>query len=272
MGRVVIGVILEVLCVCASAEPQRIVSMNLCTDQLLLLLAPERVVSVSMLAADPRASTMAETAARLPLNHGYAEEIIRFEPDLVVAGRYTTRATARLLRKLGYMVLELEPALRLADVPAQLRRLGDAVGESERAARLIAEFDARLEQLTPAPGARPLFADYNMNGWVSGRGTLMTDIAEAAGLTSLGAELGIEGVRQISLERLLLARPALIVLASRWDDAPALAPQILRHPAFQRLTAQAQVARIAESDSACGLPSSLDAVAALSAARLRLSR
>ena len=261
------------LCAPARAEPQRIVSINLCTDQLLLLLVPERLVSVSVLAADPRASTMAVGAARLPLNHGYAEEIIGFAPDLIVAGLYTTRATVALLRKLGFAVLELAPAERLADIPAQLRRLGEAVNAVPRAERLIADFDTRLARLASTRrGTPPVFVDYNMNGWISGRNTLLGDIAQTAGLDSLGARLGVQGVRQIALERLLLARPDLIAVASRWDAAPALAPQILRHPAFRDLVGRSRLVPVAESTWACGLPASLDALAVLAEARAELDR
>ena len=43
----------------AAAAPQRIVSMNLCTDQMALLLAgPERIVSISFLGPDPAESPL----------------------------------------------------------------------------------------------------------------------------------------------------------------------------------------------------------------------
>ncbi len=44
----------------AAAQPQRIASMNLCTDQMVLLLADKsRIVSVSFLGADPAESPLA---------------------------------------------------------------------------------------------------------------------------------------------------------------------------------------------------------------------
>ena len=36
---------------------------------------------------------MADAARLIPANHGLAEEVLGFHPDLVVAGAYTTRAT-----------------------------------------------------------------------------------------------------------------------------------------------------------------------------------
>lgn len=91
------------LAVCAKAEPpQRVLSMNLCTDQLAMLLAaPGQLISVSYLAQDPRASVMAEEAMTYDVNHGLAEEIFLLQPDLVLAGSFTTPATTALLRRLA---------------------------------------------------------------------------------------------------------------------------------------------------------------------------
>ena len=81
---------------------KRVVSTNLCTDQLLLLIAKRsRIASVSYLARDPLFSHLANRARDIPINHGLAEEILPLEPDLVLVGSHTIRPTTVLLRKLG---------------------------------------------------------------------------------------------------------------------------------------------------------------------------
>jgi hypothetical protein len=73
-------------------KPARIVSLNMCTDDLLLRLAdPARIASVTWLSRAQRGSNVADIAARLPVNHGLAEEIIPLDPDLVIAGTFSTR-------------------------------------------------------------------------------------------------------------------------------------------------------------------------------------
>ena len=42
-----------------AAIPERVVSLNLCTDQMLVLLAPEKVLALSPLARDPALSFVA---------------------------------------------------------------------------------------------------------------------------------------------------------------------------------------------------------------------
>jgi iron complex transport system substrate-binding protein len=89
--------------------PRRIVSLNLCTDQLVLALADRDAVrSVTWLAHDSHISTMATEAAHVPVNHGLAEEIVPLAPDLVIAGLYTTRTAVALLRRLGIPLVEVD--------------------------------------------------------------------------------------------------------------------------------------------------------------------
>ena len=53
-----------------AAKPERIVSVNLCTDQMLLELAPrQRIAAVTNLATDPLSTPVPEQAAGLPDRH-----------------------------------------------------------------------------------------------------------------------------------------------------------------------------------------------------------
>jgi iron complex transport system substrate-binding protein len=253
----------------AQDKPQRIASLNLCTDQMLMLLVErERIATVTALAADPHVSAMAAEAVGLPVNHGSAEEVILHDPDLVLAGVYTTRPTVSLLRRLGYRVVELAPETSLADIRANLLALGDAVGEPERAATLAAELDAALAALVaPEAGERPVFADIQPNGWVSGGGTLVADVAHAAGFDTLGERLGYQGTRQVSLEQLAVSAPDALAIGDAWDGAPALAAERQRHPMLARLAAGRAAVEVPEPLWACGGPFTLEAVARIAAAR-----
>ena len=83
----------------SAADLPRVVSMNLCTDQMVLLLAdPDQITSLSRLARDPRSSSLAQEASAHPQNAGGAEEIYLSAPDLVLAGQYSDKATLAMLR------------------------------------------------------------------------------------------------------------------------------------------------------------------------------
>ncbi len=87
-------------------KPRRIASLNVCTDQLLLILGlRRRLVSVTFLAADPSSSAMPGAVRGLNLNRGRAEEILTLRPDLVLAGATAATPTVQLLRRLGHRVV-----------------------------------------------------------------------------------------------------------------------------------------------------------------------
>ncbi len=253
----------------AADRPARIVSMNLCTDQLVMLLADrERIASVSYLAADPRSSVLAEKANGLHLNHGLAEEVLPLRPDLVVAGAFTTRPTVFLLRKLGYPVLDVPVANGLDDIRTNVRRVASAVGEAARGDQLIADFDARLDRHASVTHRRPLAALYWANGWTSGRGTLASAIVAAAGFRNLADALGIAGTGQLPLETLLAAAPEILIMG-RVYDSPARANEAFRHPALRRAFAEKPVVRVPDRFWVCGTPFVAEAIARLSEAASR---
>src|SRR5215475_12097748 len=81
--------------------PRRIVSLDLCTDQLVLeLVQPDRIAAVTHLAADPAVSAIPEKARGIPITHGNAEDVLRYDPDLVLAGPFGVASTVDLLRRL----------------------------------------------------------------------------------------------------------------------------------------------------------------------------
>src|ERR1700741_2626109 len=93
----------------APGKPQRIVSLNMCVDELVLRLAqPQNVASVTWLSRDPGNSNVADAAARIPINHGLAEEIIPLQPDLVIAGVYTARPAVAMLKRTDVPVSEVD--------------------------------------------------------------------------------------------------------------------------------------------------------------------
>lgn len=253
--------------------PQRVASLNVCTDQLLIMLAePERIVSVSHMARDPKMSTVHARAQRLPVNFGRAEEIVALAPDLVLVGAFTAPSTVAILVRLGLNVARFAPAYAFADIRANLRRMGALLGRNDQAEALIATFDDRLDQIrasAPTPDRAPLAAYYYANTITSGRGTLEHEVMRAAGWRNLAAELGLAGTPSLPLEILVFAGPDLIV-RDRTYNAPAGAHAVFDHPAFAFLERHGAPALHGDNTSVCGTPHTLRAVERLVAARARL--
>ena len=253
----------------SAAPPQRIVSINICGDLLALSLAPRaRIASVTFLAADALMSPIAKAADGVPLNYGKAEEVLAFDPDMVLAGRYTTRATVALLERLGYPVIELDIAESLDDVRAQIRTAALAMGVVAAGEDMIATLDARIEAVAAEQReSRPLAAVYGPNGFTPGPRTLSGSLIELAGFENLAARAGIRYWGHLPLESLLLARPDVLIVEAEEEPASALASQILAHPALLDLRDRITVTAVPRPLWSCPGPWIVDALDKLVAAR-----
>lgn len=243
----------------AGAAPPRVVSINLCADQLVMSVADSsQILSLSWLAADPAESMLAAAAASFAPNYGTAEEVIRLHPDVVVAGTYTSTFTKTLLRRLGYTIVEVTPATSLEAIAANVRQVGEALEQPERAHEVVArmrrhmaEIDERASGVSvPAIVVRP-------GGFTIERASLAHDIMAHAGFRNVAAESGLDRWGSLSMETLLRARAELIVVNSYRPDAPSLANETLAHPALAAATAHAATATLPVVYWACGLPESL---------------
>lgn len=250
------------------AQPQRIVSLNMCTDELVLRLAdPERIASVTWLSQDPNNANMAEAARRIPPNHGLVEQVLATRPDLVIAGAFTTRATVGLLKRVGTSPREFGVPRNLAEMRAQIREMAALLGEEARGETLVADIDARLATLAARRPERPLRAIVlRPNGFTVGRGSLVDEILTRAGLVNIAAELGIESYGQIPLETVALAGADVIVLNETPDGPPSLAHEVLHHPVIARLSDRLRLVSLPSRLWTCAGPSVVDAIELLVAA------
>ena len=244
----------------AGAAPQRVVSMNLCTDQIAMLLAaPGQLVSVSDLARDPRMSPMADPAQDYPINHGRAEEIYLMRPDLVIAGQYASGPTVAMLRRLGVRVEVLPPAEDIDAIRAEIIRMGGLLGREDKAAEVLARFERGLI-LAESNADRGRAALYYANGYTSGRDTLAGTILTSAGYRNVADDLGITDTRSLPLEMLVMARPDRLITGAKWPGQ-SRGEAILDHPALARIAPE--TAEVTDRDWVCGTPFVLRAIEAL---------
>ena len=249
-----------------AAPPERVVSMNLCTDQLAMLLADEgQLVSVSHMALDPLSSAMVEEAKAYTINRGGAEQVYLLHPDLVLAGTYTSAASVGLLRDLGVTVVQVPPVDTLADVTAQMRLIAAALGHPERGEAMAVAFEAELAGIAPQGEPIPA-AMYYPNGYTAGAGTLSDQILTLTGFRNVGADAGLTGGGTLPLERLVMAAPQVIVTSTPYPGA-SRAEEILSHPALAEIRKKAGISAASDADWVCGTPYILRAVAGMRQAR-----
>src|SRR5262249_27029281 len=134
----------------APAQPQRIVSLNVCVDQLLLLMVePRRIAALTQFATDRDWSNMPREARGFRTTHGRVEEVLPLMPDLVIGGEYSAPETLALLRRVGQRVEVMRLANSIDGVRAGMRWVGNVIGEPAKAEAMAAEF-ARPLAAVPA--------------------------------------------------------------------------------------------------------------------------
>lgn len=266
-----LGAVLLVTIQAARAQsPQRIVSLNLCTDQLLMaLVQPGRIASITWLSRTEGDPSLLPLSRALPVNRGSAEELLALRPDLVIAGRFTTGTTRALLRKVGVPLLEVDSASDWEGVQRITREVAAAVGESARGEDLLRQMDADLGQIAHRRPAVPLRAI----GWsgagndVPGRDTMFNTILATAGAINLGAR---GGAGSFDLEQVLHARPQVLLRGAAYGDKPALRNENARHRVLVSLPGVATI-EYPEAVYGCGVPRAAHLAAELADKLARLA-
>jgi iron complex transport system substrate-binding protein len=240
--------------------PQRILSMNLCIDQLLLQLVDrDRILSVAADSADPQLSSIADQVKGIPVNHGRAEEVIAFNPDLVLAGPFTTPHTAGLLQRLGYRVETIPLPRSFSEASKVITELADLLEVGPRGLEIARRLDADLAELQRQVGNRPdrpTAAFFEPNGFTPTAGTIGDRLLSAAGMENLAADLERP---YLSLEDLISARPDFLVLQMQPGVSRSQAEALLEHPAMQGMEGYGRILKLPPLAWACGGP---EAVAA----------
>lgn len=247
----------------AAEKPQRIVSIGLCTDQLLLILAErQQIASLSVWAADRNMSYMIDTVGDIPLNNASIEEIIQFQPDLVLANQFAAWDTAKFLRQLGFQVKQIPTARSIADIYDLLRQFGEWTGNQKSAEAVIKDMQFELAEVQERYATRPqkTVIVYSPNGFTIGANTLEDDMFTHAGYRNLAAEMGIEGFKPIALETLLAADPDVLQIDRTLSRPESLATAYVGHPAIDKMIAQREYLEIPTRLRICAGPMIVEAI------------
>lgn len=232
------------------AMPQRIVSMNLCTDQLVLALADrQQIAGLTRNATDPGMSDQAAAAQGLPVLRNSAEQILAINPDLVVGMPASGSAVLAAVAPQRYPLLDLETANRLDQIYRTIDETAAAVGHPVRGAALIAGMKRDFATL-PRPGRGRIAAYYQRRGYMTGTETLVDDMMTRVGLTNLAKTLGKPPLSQLSLEEMVAARPDFLIVERATNVVDDQGSEMLHHPALS------DIPRIVvhEAWTVCGSP------------------
>lgn len=221
----------------ALAAPQKVVSLNLCTDQLAAsMLTPARLKGLSFNAADPALSLVAGVAQDYPLLKGTAEEMAEIQPDLVLMAAGQNPQLQRWLDEKGIAHVALGQASSIEQVQTQVAELAKALGLDEYALNLRARQNVVIGQ-SKLPQAGMRVAVYYPRGFTDGSGTLIHDLITRMGGTNVAAKQGSRGMAYLSLEELVAQAPDVLIIPLYDYDVVSQAEQLSQHPALKGLKA-----------------------------------
>ncbi len=232
------------------AAAAQVVSLNLCTDELLLALAPESITALSPLARDPSLSVFAAAAAGRPWVRPDAEAVLRLHPDLVLAGAYGAQAVLGTLRGQGVRVVQLAEPTDFEGVAREVAQLAAVLGVPGRGEAVLAGMWARLAAVPQRPRGRAVL--WQARGFSAGPGSFGDAVLRAAGFTDAGTG------RQMGVEA-MVAHPPDVLVTETAPAMPSLATDMLAHPALAGIRRQS----VAPALLACPGPWSAGAVEAL---------
>lgn len=193
-----------------AAEPVRVVSQSVGTDELLLALAePGQIAALSHIAEDASFSAVAAEARAFPrITSGDAETILKHRPTLVLFTDYSRVELVAQVRRAGARVWTFDRYATLADAHAALRSLAAELGGEApaKAERLVAAGEERVAELARRLEGRPRVAALapTTYGVLAGSGTTFDDLCARAGADNLAATRGrLEGFVRLPSEAML---------------------------------------------------------------------
>ena len=240
----ILGLTMVLFCLMAAAiarageglppAPQRIVSINLCSDILAAdLAAPGTLKSVFRLGRDPHDSAVAHLLQHVPPNDGRIEDILPFAPDLVLAHRYTSPFTLDLLRRIGVPVVTVKDARTFADIRDNIETVAAALGREAEGRALIARFDAEMAA-TRREGPRPPTAIlYQDLGGAVTPDSILGRIVAHTGFRNVIDNENPFGLVYPGIEDVIALRPELVAIGIYRPGQPSQASALLQHPALR---------------------------------------
>src|SRR5688572_12873157 len=169
------------------------------------------------------------------------ELIVSLKPDLVLAAEINTPEQVKQLEDLGLTVYYLKNPLTLEEMYGNLELVAQLTGHEPEAATLIESLKTRVaavdEKIAPISSRPGVFYEMDATDpakpYTAGKGTFITLLIDRAGAYNIAGD--IDGYPQFSLEQVVAADPAFIILGdARYGVTPE---SIAQRPGWENLSA-----------------------------------
>lgn len=245
-------------------QPQRIVSLSIGTDEILVELVPmERILALTYLADDPGISNVTEQAKLVPIKvKANPESIIALHPDVVFIADWQPIELIQILREAGIPVYVYKTPQTVNEVKSVILEIAHVVGEEQTGQQLVGQMESQLLVVQKSlekvsPGERKTVVLFSLMGGIGGKGSLFDDICQSAGVVNGASKVGVGKNDTMSKEQIVEAQPDVLIMPM-WDytgktDLNKYKDDTQADPAFQTLTAikQQQLVMIPDRHLSC---------------------
>jgi iron complex transport system substrate-binding protein len=230
-------------------KPQRIVTLSLSTDEILLDMVPqEKVAAVYYLADDPGISTIADKVSHIParMKDVHAEMIVGLQPDLVIAPDWNQPELIQTLKDFGIPVFVCKGPSSVLEVKQAISEVARAIGEEEKGRQMISKMETDLAAIADKVAKIPLEKRQTVvlishMAAYGGKGSLFDDMCNYAGVINGAAAIGLGKNDTLSKEGIVKADPDLIIVPA-WStaglkDTEVIKADLQNDPALQTVKA-----------------------------------
>ncbi len=229
-------------------KPQRIVSMGIAADEMLVALVPlERIAALSFLSDDAGISNITAQAAKVKTKiRANAETIIGLQPDLVLMADWQAVELLQILRDAKIPVYVYKTPRTIDEVKTVILELAQVVGEKQNGEKVVAEMNRSLNKVADCLGTIPeqekLSAiRYTFEGVSGGEGSLFNDIFRYAQVTNPLVKIGAAPHNILPKEKIVELDPDVLILP-QWEldinsNAAAFRKQVSEDPSLKSVSA-----------------------------------
>ncbi len=266
-----------------SAALPSVISINLCTDQMVMLLAdPSQIRALSSLSQDEAGSYYHEKAQEFAQAEPRAEDILPRSPDVVMTGPYNSQYTLSLLDELGIRVETLEIADSVESMFDNIHRMGSILHQQARADSLIASLRQKLVQIDErvalldsamltSGATAPRAAVYDANGYTVGLESLRGEAMARAGWHNVASDKGIAAYGVLALEDMIRLAPQALIESPYSRGAYSRGQMLADHPALRQAGLDPMIISLPSNQTICAGPWLIDVIEQLVDARERLN-
>ncbi len=225
-------------------KPQRIISMSISTDEILIDLVPaSRITAFSRLVDDPGISNVVERAQSVGsrVDGQSSEAIMALHPDLVLIPDFVKPEVIQSLRDMNLQIYVYRTPKSMEDVRQCIRFLAEAVGEKERGEMMVTAMNEHLKKVQEKIGIIPKEKQKRLvfirsNGAYYSPQASFNDVCKYAQVRNALDELHYDKAGFVNQEAVVQLNPDVFLLAG-WNydgqhDPKQMEEELLNNPGY----------------------------------------